>query len=279
MKKIAIITYPKIPNLSEADQALIPLFLEKGFLTEPKCWGDLTTDWQQYEFLLFRSTWDYHLRETEFKAWLDFLDNQGVRIVNSSTVIKRNRHKFYLQELENKGIQIIPTLFSSSLSPISLDAIKDKNWTRIVIKPAISAGAYLTEVIDVEPLTDRVLHAILKDSDWLIQPFLPEIEVNGEISMIFFKNEFSHSIIKMPKDGDFRVQKQFGGKYTLFQPSSALLAVGKNIVEQFDANLTYARVDGVVINGNFHLMELELIEPDLYFEFDKSFAQRLVDAI
>lgn len=279
MKKIAIITYPKIPNLSEADQALIPLFLEKGFLAEPKCWGDLTTDWQQYEFLLFRSTWDYHLRETEFKAWLDFLDNQGVRIVNSSTVIKRNMHKFYLQELESKGIQIIPTLFSSSLSPISLDAIKDKNWTRIVIKPAISAGAYLTEVIDVEPLTDRVFHAILKDSDWLIQPFLPEIEVNGEISMIFFKNEFSHSIIKMPKDGDFRVQKQFGGKYTLFQPSSALLAVGKNIVEQFDANLTYARVDGVVINGNFHLMELELIEPDLYFEFDKSFAQRLVDAI
>jgi hypothetical protein len=97
--------------------------------------------------------------------------------------------------------------------------------------------------------------------------------------MIFFNGKFSHAVVKKPKDGDFRVQRQYGGKYELFTPGNDLLATAEKIIAQVPQQLLYARVDGVMIKNDFHLMELELIEPDLYFEFDEAIKLRFVDAV
>lgn len=97
--------------------------------------------------------------------------------------------------------------------------------------------------------------------------------------MIFFNGSFSHAVIKKPKDGDFRVQRQYGGKYERFDPGKYLLSTAEKIISQVPQKLLYARVDGVMINNEFHLMELELIEPDLYFEFDEAIKDRFVDCV
>jgi hypothetical protein len=43
--------------------------------------------------------------------------------------------------------------------------------------------------------------------------------------------------------------------------------------------ITYARVDGIVINNELHLMEVECIEPDLYFNLSEGSLERFVNAI
>jgi hypothetical protein len=96
--------------------------------------------------------------------------------------------------------------------------------------------------------------------------------------MIFFNGSFSHAVLKKPKVGDFRVQKQYGGQYQRVDPSAELLQVARHIAT-LENDLLYARVDGIIIDNQFHLMELELIEPDLYFEFGEDISQRFAASV
>lgn len=84
---------------------------------------------------------------------------------------------------------------------------------------------------------------------------------------------------KKPVEGDFRVQSQFGGKYTLVQPHFELIEKAQKIVNQFNSELLYARVDGIIIENELHLMEIECIEPDLYFDLSDGSHQRFVQSI
>jgi hypothetical protein len=279
MPTIALLTCQRLPNLTEPDQLLIPHFRNHGITAEPVIWNDPEVDWKKYDYLIIRNTWDYYTQSDAFFKWLNTLRDQHVRMLNPVDVVLSNMHKFYLRDFQQNGVQIIPTLFSDKSSPISFDKLTEKNWQKIVIKPAISAGSYLTKTFHTSELTKASFNEIMEGNDWLIQPFIPEIEQQGELSMIFFNDQFSHAVVKTPKDGDFRVQRQYGGKYQMIQPDKQLITIGENIIKQIPQKLLYARVDGVMIDGIFNLMELELIEPDLYFEFGDDIKQRFVTAV
>lgn len=276
MPNIALLTCQRLPNLFETDQTLIPLFQERGIQAEAAVWNDASIDWQRFDYLIIRNTWDYYTQSDSFIAWLTQIRDSKIPMLNPSEVVLQNVHKFYLRDFANNGVRIIPTLFSDSECPLTVDDIKKSGWDKVVIKPAISAGSYETKVYTASDLNTDVLAPMLND-DRLIQPFLPEIE-HGEISMIFFNGQFSHAVVKKPKEGEFRVQRQYGGKYQVFNPGSALLSEAANIIAQVPQRLLYARVDGVMIGNQFHLMELELIEPDLYFEFGEAIKVRFVEA-
>jgi glutathione synthase/RimK-type ligase-like ATP-grasp enzyme len=128
-------------------------------------------------------------------------------------------------------------------------------------------------------LTQEVLDNKTRTGDWLVQPFLEEIKDAGEISMLFFGGNFSHAIQKVPKAGDFRVQKQFGAQYLKFEPSTTLLSIAKNIVQIAGKESVYARIDGVMTQNGFLLMEVEMIEPDLFFEHTLDGPNRFVEAV
>lgn len=275
---IALLTCQRLPNLFETDQTLIPLFEQRGVKAEAAIWNDPTIDWKKYDALVIRNTWDYYTQSDAFITWLKKIRDSKIPMLNPADVVLQNIHKFYLRDFEKNGVRIIPTIFSDHNAPTTLDLLQQKEWTTIVIKPAISAGSYQTKTFEVSELTPSSLAKLLSDNDWLIQPFLPEIG-QGELSMIFFNGKFSHAVIKKPKDGDFRVQRQYGGKYELFDPSKYLRSTAEKIISQVQQKLLYARVDGVMINNEFHLMELELIEPDLYFEFDEAIKIRFVDCV
>jgi glutathione synthase/RimK-type ligase-like ATP-grasp enzyme len=279
MFTIALLTCQRLSNLTEPDQSLIPLFRNHGITAEPVIWNDPNIDWKKYDYLIIRNTWDYYTQSDAFIKWLNALRDQKIRMLNPIDVVLNNMHKFYLRDFQQNGVQIISTLFSDKSSPISFEKLTEKSWQKIVIKPAISAGSYLTKTFETSELTKASFDEIVEGNDWLIQPFLPEIEQQGELSMIFFNNEFSHAIVKIPKDGDFRVQRQYGGKYQMIKPDKQLITIGENIIKQIPQKLLYARVDGVIINGVFNLMELELIEPDLYFEFGDDICHRFVTAV
>ena len=112
-----------------------------------------------------------------------------------------------------------------------------------------------------------------------MQEFIPQIQTAGETSFIFFNKQFSHSVNKKPAQGDFRIQVQFGGQYAAFEPSSDLIWQAQKIVNTFPDALLYARVDGIIINDQLQLMEIECIEPDLYFNYSEGALERFVSTI
>ncbi|MFN4084986.1 MAG: RimK family alpha-L-glutamate ligase [Spirosomataceae bacterium] len=264
-KRIGLVTCARLPELNEADQVLLPTFEKLGWEAQPVIWDDPKVNWDSWDALLIRNTWDYYTKADAFRTWLSQIKTP---IWNSASLVQWNFHKFYLKELQDNGVSIIPTLFWDSQTPHL-----DIPWEQVVLKPAISAGSYQTQRVLAQDLVWPT------QGEWLIQPFLPEIQQTGEYSMIFFGDQFSHGVRKKPVEGDFRVQRQYGGQYELFEPDQSQMAAAKRALKAVPSDFLYARVDGVMVSGAFWLMEIELIEPDLYFEFDPNIAHRLVQAL
>lgn len=278
--KIGILTCARLPELLESDQKLIPLFAKENIAAKAVIWDDESVDWTEFDYLIFRNTWDYYQKEIAFNLWLDKIESLGIKTLNPISIIQKNKHKFYLKELENQGISILPTIFLEKNSTSNLQTLIPESWEKIVIKPAFSAGSYLTKLIDRSELksiqTEYKEH--FETKDFLLQEFRPEIKELGETSFIFFDGKFSHAVNKKPVENDFRVQIQYGGKYSLIQPNADLLLQAELVLSKISEKLLYARVDGIVIENKLHLMEIELIEPDLYFDLADGARERCVEA-
>ena len=251
-------------NWPTPTSSLSPEFAQYNCIATPVIWDDPTIDWTTYDAVIIRNTWDYYTKYTQFIEWLDTLERAKVMVLNGLPIIRKNSHKFYLKDIESNGFSIIPTFFldKNTVIPPSLSTDFDK----MVLKPAISAGSYQTVVLTKEGLSSKNILSKIDDGEWLLQPFLPEIQSEGEISIIFFGDEFSHAIIKKPVGGDFRVQKQFGGQYVPYSPSKQLLDELKPVFKVLGDRFLFGRIDGVILNGVFHIMEVEMLEPDLYFD-------------
>jgi glutathione synthase/RimK-type ligase-like ATP-grasp enzyme len=278
--KLGILTCKKLPQLLESDQKLIPLFAAHHFNVEAVIWDDMAVDWSTFDYLIFRNTWDYYEKEVAFNKWLEKIEQLGIPTFNSIATIQKNKHKFYLKELQSKGVLVLPTIFLEKNTSIPLAEIIPQHWQKMVVKPAFSAGSYLTKLvdrIDLEEIeTEFAAHFSTKD--FLIQEYRPEIKIVGETSFIFFNGKFSHAVNKKPVANDFRVQFQYGGKYSLIEPSTDLILQAEAILTHFPEKLLYARVDGIIMENQLHLMEVELLEPDLYFDLAVGSRERFVNA-
>jgi glutathione synthase/RimK-type ligase-like ATP-grasp enzyme len=279
--KIAILTCTKLPELNPEDQKIIPELAKYNIEATAVIWSDKNINWTDFDYLIFRNTWDYFERETEFNIWLDHIEKLGIKTLNPIQVIKKNIHKFYLRELQLQGIPILPTIFIDKTNELDLGEIIPSHWKKAVIKPAFSAGSYLTEVFEIKDITaiNEKFAPIAIDKELLLQEFAPQIQSIGETSFIFFNKQFSHAVNKKPVDGDFRVQSLFGGKYNLVQPSLQLIKQAQKVVDTFTEDVLYARVDGIIIDDTLHLMEIECIEPDLYFNLSENSLDRFVAEI
>ncbi|HAS47209.1 MAG TPA: hypothetical protein DCS93_42395 [Microscillaceae bacterium] len=282
MKKIAIATCARIPELIPAEQSIVKELAQKGFDTQPVVWTDTSINWQQYDLVIIRSVWDYFKKYEAFIKWLDQLQNLGIKVCNTIEVMKANSHKFYLEHLAAQGIAIVPTVFVRQNSVVSItEMLSQQNWQQGIIKPAISASAYKTYKLAQTEASDyqSKLEDLVQETDVLVQAFLPQIQTEGEWSLMFFGGKYSHSVRKVPKNQEFRVQSEFGGQALAETPPPFVIHQAQNIVDIHGEELLYARVDGVVVEGNFLLMELELIEPELFLDRDSEATTRFVTAI
>jgi hypothetical protein len=283
--KIGLLTCERIPLLLEGDQQVLSLLQNHGFDVDALVWSDESIDWESYDCLIFRNTWDYFERENDFRAWINYIKLLEIPTLNDLNVIEKNIHKFYLKDLENKGIVVIPTIYLEKGQAFDLNEILPSQWAKSVIKPAFSAGSFQTEIIYEHNKSDhnQRYNELILSKDLLLQKFMPEIQIVGETSFVFFNRNFSHCINKMPKDGDFRVQSQFGGLYKLVDHDANILLQVEKIIEAIEGDLLYARVDGIIIDEVFHLMEVELIEPDLYLDKKDGatslFAQSIIEKV
>jgi glutathione synthase/RimK-type ligase-like ATP-grasp enzyme len=268
--KIAYITYRNEGQYGIADEENIQLlqFLQqKGLNIHKHYWNDTTVHWQAFDLVLLKAPWDYMDHIDAFHAWLDTMAQLGIPMLNPVETVRWNSDKHYLQDIAHAGLTVTPTFFLEKGTEPDL-SVYFNEWPamQLVVKPCVSGGAKNTfcfgreEVRRVTP----VIHALLQDEAFMVQPFLEEIKTAGEWSLLFFNGRFSHALVKKPAQGDFRVQYQFGGTDQPQQPDAAMLEAAGAYVQQFAGDCLYARVDGTVIDGRFHLMELELIEPFLF---------------
>lgn len=282
MQKVAFVTCGEFANLSEDDQVAVAVLEKRGIKVEPAVWDSDAVDWKAFDVIILRSTWDYFRNYDSFMSWISTMEHKGVPFWNPIKVVRWNSEKTYLKELANKGIMIAPTIIIERGATRSLEGVvKDYAWTKAVVKPTIGGASYETWLTDPQTAPDdqSAFEGLLKKSGAIVQAFIPEVTQKGEWSFIFFNKQYSHTVLKQPRPGDFRVQRHYGGTTTTQQPPQALINQAAAIVNMIEGPLLYTRVDTVEVNGRLMLMELELIEPLLFFSYDPQAAERFADAL
>jgi glutathione synthase/RimK-type ligase-like ATP-grasp enzyme len=286
IQKIALVTCQSLgdytANADVEDERLYRFLAEKGHEISFQVWDDTTVDWTAFDAIIIKSPWDYFDKITAFYSWLDKLEALGCRVFNPVQTLRWNADKRYFKDMQAGGVTVVPTVWLEQGEHFDADAVFAAiGADKIIVKPRVSGGAKNTFALSREEATDRTaqLDALLQEEPFLAQPFLEEIKTKGEWSFIFFGGKYSHTVLKTAKSGDFRVQHFFGGSIHTPEPPAAMLQTATNIVEKFASDCLYARVDGVELNGELVLMELELIEPFLFLSTSDHALERYYEAL
>ena len=283
-RRIGIATYGRAPLLAPDDQLLVPVLSSLGIDAEPVVWSNRAAVWTAFDAVVIRSCWDYHLHSAAFHAWLDRLEESGVVVWNSHATIRWNADKKYLLDLDARGVPTIPTRLvpRGRLGEVE-QIVEEEKWPRFVIKPAVSASGFETYALmsPIDASARDTIARVVSVGDALVQPFVDEIPRDGELSVIFIDGEYSHTTLKCAATatGEFRVQTEHGGTVQSFTPPPELIEQAAATFASLDEVPLYARVDGITREGQFVLMELELIEPNLFFAWAEGSAERLGRAI
>jgi glutathione synthase/RimK-type ligase-like ATP-grasp enzyme len=280
-ERVAFVTWRGLPGLSTDDRLAAAAIAERGGSVEPAVWDDPAVDWSRYDAVVVRSTWDYHHRPAEFLDWIGRVESAGAVVWNPASLLRWNLDKRYLAELSERGAPVVPTRTVPKGSGTSLAAeLHAAGWDRAVVKPAVSASAHetwRTSRAGAEADAHRFA-ALVRAGDVLVQPYLSAVE-QGEWSLCFFGGAYSHAVLKRPRPGDFRVQPELGGEVLPARPHPRVVAEALAIVALLPAPWLYARVDACEVEGVPVLMELELIEPTLFFHADPAAAARFAEAL
>ena len=282
MLKVAFATCQKLPEMTDDDRLVADALRRRNIAVSSAVWDAPDIAWSEFDSVVIRSTWDYHLAPDRYAKWVRSFSNTATRLWNAPKTVLENMHKSYLSTLAKRGIEVVPTVFLYACEGAPLRAVLEDNaWDDAVVKPAVSASAYGTwrtslATADVDQLrfTEQ-----LGRQDILVQPYLAEVASRGEWSLVFFGGQYSHAALKWPADGDFRVQRDFGGQWQPATPSAHLITQAQSVLSAIDENLLYARVDGIEREGRFLLMELEINEPYLFVGFSEGASQRFAEEI
>jgi len=280
--RIALATYDRAPSLAPDDQLLIPALSAAGIDAEPAVWSSDGVIWETYDAVVVRSCWDYHLRYGQFREWLERLDGSRLPVFNSIALIEWNSHKRYLIDLRDRGVPIVPTqLIPARDADAVISAVRAAGWSRFVLKPAVSASGYETHAFagEIDGAARDMIATVIKSGDVLVQPFMDEVPSHGEYSLVYIDGRFSHAAIKRAAPSEFRVQTEHGGSVTPVQVDAALIEAGSKALAALPEVPLYARVDGIVHDGEFLLMELELIEPNLFLDLQARSAEAFASAL
>ncbi|HJR50900.1 MAG TPA: hypothetical protein VJ794_07325 [Gemmatimonadales bacterium] len=262
MKFVLATCRPK-PALTPGDGLLAEALRELGATVVAAPW-DAVEPARDEDVVCLRSTWDYHLRWGEFRSWVLKFEAPG-RMWNPPPTVLWNADKIYLRDLALAGIALPRTRwFEPGERPAIGALLEEWGESRAVLKPRVSATAFGTHVVSRDRGIGEPEWAALEPSGCLLQLFVPEIQSRGEISLVFLGGDFSHAVLKRPRAGDFRVQADFGGSLETVAPADPTVEFAAAVLAAAGRPWLYARVDLVETGGGPVLMELELIEPDLF---------------
>ncbi len=269
-------------NILTEDLLMREALERKGLRVTRVDWADPDFDWTSTSAALFRTTWDYFDRFPEFTRWLDIVSTK-TRLINPIELIRWNMDKHYLRDLDNKDIAIPPTRIIEKGEAITLrELYAETGWNDSVVKPTVSGGGRHTYRLHPENLADHesIFQTLILNEAMILQPYLRSIETRGEVALMVIGGQFSHAILKRAKEGDFRVQDDFGGTVHPYTPTPEEIEFAEHVVSVCTPQPLYARVDLMFDNNDQPVVsELELIEPEMWFRFHPPAADVLAEII
>lgn len=282
MRSCAFLSMDNLDAFECYDHLLFEPFKKRGWSVKEVSWRNKNVNWNQFEVVVIRSPWDYQQDPDAFLATLKEIDESSALLENSLELVRWNVDKTYLRDLRQQGIEIVPSLWKQSFVPETYEDFFDELGTgEIIVKPTVSANADDTFWIRDNETGDYLprLQALFTGRPFLVQPFMHNIVNEGEFSVFFFGETYSHTILKTPHAEDFRVQEEHGGTLKCIEdPDKQLVHAARQLLDTLDTIPLYSRMDYVRTEKNsFALMELELIEPSLYFNMDSDSPERFAE--
>ena len=267
-----------VGNILEEAQLLMDALSARGLRSVRVDWSRGDVDWSRFRAGVFRSTWDYFDRFDAFSAWLDRASRETV-LFNSADLVRWNVDKHYLRDLSERGVRVVPSHFLERGEQRSLATVlAETGWEEVVVKPAVSGAARHTYRVDqssvseIEPLVAR----LLGEESLLVQPFQRDIVERGEVTLVVIGGRYTHALMKVAAAGDFRVQDDHGGTVHPYTPDAEEIAFAEAAIRACGERPAYGRVGLVRDNdGALAVMELELVEPELWFRLHPPAAEAL----
>jgi glutathione synthase/RimK-type ligase-like ATP-grasp enzyme len=279
---IAFATHAGLEGLTRSDRIAADELERRGSAVMSVPWSS-PRDWTRFDAVVIRATWDYYKQPEDFLTWLERLEQERVALWNPARLASWNMQKGYLRDLERAGVAVVPTawVFQSDAAESLAELVRARGWQDVVVKPAVSANADRTWRTrgNITEQDEREFAALVAADDVMVQPFVESLARDGEWSFMFLGGEFSHAVLKRPAAGDFRVQSIHGGTVSRANPRPEWVSQARAALEPVTGPWLYARVDGCIVDGRFVLMELEMLEPDLFFNLAPESAVRFADSL
>lgn len=273
---------PYLANIFEEDRLLQEALARRGIQTQRVDWSREGVDWNGFGAVVLRTPWDYFDRFEAFTAWLARLETHPC-VLNDLGTLRWNIDKHYLADLEAAGLPIVPTAFVERGEGTSLaDAMAGLETDAVVYKPAVSGAARETYRVRPGQGAEHAerFAALTGDRSMMVQPFMPSILEHGEVTVVAMQGRPTHGLVKKAKAGDFRVQDDHGGTLHSHVPSSDELALTEAALSVRGPVPVYGRVDMVRDEaGVARIMELELIEPELWLRLHPPAAEAFAEGI
>jgi hypothetical protein len=275
--RVAVASCKRLPELDPDEPLLLQALAEAGIQANVLPWDDADAPFADYDLIVLRSTWNYYEQVEEFLAWVERI-SLTKRVLNPARIVAWNAKKTYLAELEQRGVDVVPTEFVRRGAPRRLaDLLSERRWDEVVIKPVVSAGSFRTERFSATSGAggQAFLDALVTDRDAMVQQWMPSVETYGERSLVWIDGAVTHAIRKTPRFSGGA--EQVSGEVPIADDERAF---AERALAPFASELLYARVDMVRDGaGTLRIMELELIEPSLFLQQSPAALKRLVAAI
>jgi glutathione synthase/RimK-type ligase-like ATP-grasp enzyme len=277
--RYGFLTATRFKDLYEDDLLAAGELVRRGHTVTPVIWTEASVETLNgFDVLVMRSPWDWFNLRPQFRAFLERLRLVRARVVNRPDQLLAFADKTYLARLQAQGLAVVPTeqLAASELHRVP-QVLAERGWSRAVLKPAFTANAVGARLFEAGQ-AERVVGELVGDEPWLLQPFVPSI-AKGELSFVFFGGVFSHAVRKRPRADEWRVQHEYGGESAVHAASPQEIAEATSLLQRAAPGTVYARVDAVEWQGKLHLMELEVVEPELFFRHEPRSPARFADAL
>ncbi|QHJ11936.1 Cycloserine biosynthesis protein DcsG [Paraglaciecola mesophila] len=281
MKRCAFLSTDNLEGYFVYDELLYAPLKQVGWHVDAVSWHDSNIDWNSFDVVVVRSTWDYQQHAREFMQCLRRIEDSRAVLANSLRLLTWNISKEYLKDIASQGISIVPTIWLDAFDLAQVSAgFEHFSCEKLVLKPCVSANADDTYLLDREQLLNQAknLKVVFDDRAFMVQPFIEAVVTQGEYSLFYFNGHFSHAILKQPEQGDFRVQEEHGGRLQAVEPDEEMLTQARHTMASLPDDALYVRIDLLRYKKEYVVIEIELIEPSLYFNMDERSPANFVEA-
>ena len=273
-RRITLATALDDPELTASDRLYAEALQRRGFEVVGAPWDGPRAPFDGALAVVMRSTWGYYRALEAFRDWTEAMA-VATRLFNPIDLVRWNLRKDYVGKLATAGVRVPATRIVAREAAAIGKVFDEMGWQHAVVKPATGASGHSVELVARDATVDTLPR--LAAGDVLVQEFLPEI-AHGELSLVYFDGVFSHAIRKRPPSGEFRVNSRFGATREAETPPPAVRGQGAAALRALPETPLYARVDGVVRDGALIVIEVEVLEPALFMEFDPPAAERFAEA-